>query len=147
MVALDDLDARARVVVACSGGPDSLALLALTCARGFDVVAVYIDHGLRSTSAHDATVVHGAAHRFGARFDAVAVDVAGGGNLEARARDARYAALEDARAKYGAAVVFVGHTADDQAETVLLNFLRGSGTDGLAGMRTVHGTRRRPLLA
>ncbi len=70
-----------------------------------------------------------------------------GANLEARARDARYAALEEVRARTGAPALLVGHTADDQAETVLLNFLRGSGSDGLAGMAPVRGTVRRPLLA
>jgi tRNA(Ile)-lysidine synthase len=147
MIALDDLVATsARVVVACSGGADSLALLALARARGLEVTATYVDHGLRATSAHDAAVVDDAARRFGAAFESARVALEPGGNLEARARDARYAALELVRVRVGAVATLVGHTEDDQAETVLLNFLRGSGSDGLAGMRPVNGTIRRPLL-
>src|SRR5262245_50747706 len=136
----------ARVVVGCSGGADSLALLALSCALGFDVVAVYVDHGLRSTTAYDASIVEAAAHRFGARFVYVRVDLDAGSNLEARARDLRYAALEDVRGDVDADAILVGHTRDDQAETVLLNLLRGSGVAGLAGASPRRGVLRRPLL-
>jgi tRNA(Ile)-lysidine synthase len=147
MIVIDDLMASgARVVVACSGGADSLALLALSRARGLDVIATYIDHGLRATSAHDAAIVDAAARRFGASFESERVAIEPGGNLEARARDARYAALEGVRVRVGAEATLVGHTEDDQAETVLLNFLRGSGSDGLAGMRPVNDRIRRPLL-
>jgi tRNA(Ile)-lysidine synthase len=147
MIAVDDLVATAaRVVVGCSGGADSLALLALTRARGLAVTAAYVDHGLRATSSYDAGVVQDAARRFGAAFETVRLAIESGGNLEARARDARYDALETVRARVGADATLVGHTEDDQAETVLLNFLRGSGSDGLAGMRPVNGTIRRPLL-
>lgn len=136
----------ARVVVGCSGGADSLALLVLTCARGDDVIAVYVDHGLRAGTAHDAAVVRAAAERFGARFEQVGVDVPNGANLEARARVARYDALERVRTAVNADAVLVAHTRDDQAETVLLNVLRGSGTAGLAGMPAQRGTLQRPLL-
>jgi tRNA(Ile)-lysidine synthase len=147
LVALDDLVPGTRVVVGCSGGADSLALLALSCAAGFDVVAVYVDHGLRATTDHDAATVEAAARRFGATAERVYVDVADGSNLEARARDLRYAALEDVRAAVGARAILVGHTRDDQAETVLLNLLRGSGVAGLAGAPPRRGMLRRPLLA
>jgi len=149
LVGIGDLvndDADPTVVVACSGGADSLALLALARAAGVDVVAVYVDHGLRPASAHDAEVVARAAARLGARAVCRAVEIEPGSNLEARAREARYAALEDARRVVGARAVLVGHTADDQAETVLLNVLRGSGLDGLAGMAPVRGVIRRPML-
>jgi len=144
---LDDLSPGARVAVGCSGGADSLALLVLACEAGFAVDAVYVDHGLRAGTAHDADVVRAAAARFGARMHIARVDVADGGNLEARARDARYAALERVRAEVDAAAILVAHTRDDQAETVLLNFLRGSGTAGLAAMRVRRGFLRRPLLS
>jgi tRNA(Ile)-lysidine synthase len=135
-----------RVVVGCSGGADSLALLALTAAAGVAVEAVYVDHGLRAGSACDFAVVADAARRFGVVARSAAVDVGSGPNLEARARDARYAALDAARVEAGAAYVLVGHTADDQAETVLLNLLRGAATAGLAAMREIAGTVVRPLL-
>lgn len=135
-----------RVVVGCSGGADSLALLAISCDSGFEVVAVYVDHGLRANTAHEASVVAAAAARFGASFRCETVRVEPGPNLEARARDARYDALERVRADVRADAILVGHTRDDQAETVLLNLLRGSGTAGLAGMAPERGYIRRPLL-
>lgn len=116
-----------RLDCAVSGGADSLALLVLAVAAGCDVSAWHVDHGLRDGSAAEADIVRAAAARFGADFHSVAAVVEPGPNLEARARAARRAALP-----HGAAT---GHTADDQAETVLLNLLRGSGLDGLAGMR------------
>jgi len=122
------------VVCAVSGGPDSMALLALATAAGCEVTAVHVDHGLRDASAHEADLVAAAARRFGARFETRAVHVGAGPDLEARARAARYAALgPDA---------LTGHTADDQAETVLLNLVRGAGLDGIKGM----SARNRPLI-
>jgi tRNA(Ile)-lysidine synthase len=111
---------------AVSGGADSLALLALAAAAGCRPTAIHVDHGLRPGSDGEAEVVRAAADRFGAAFEGVRVTVPPGPNLEARARAARYAALPPG--------VLTGHTADDQAETVLLNLLRGAGLDGLAGM-------------
>jgi len=143
---LDDLATNARVVVGCSGGADSLALLALTCARGLDVHAVYVDHGLRPDTDHDARTVARAAARFGACVRIEPVDVPAGPNLEARARTARYLALERVRAEVGAGAILVGHTRDDQAETVLLQMLRGAAASGLAGMAPRRGFVRRPLL-
>jgi tRNA(Ile)-lysidine synthase len=134
------------VVVACSGGPDSLALLILTADAGLEPVAVHVDHRLRPESAAEADVVREAARELGVDSRCVQVDVGPGGNLEARARDARYAALEAARVELGATAVLVAHTADDQAETVLLNVLRGSAASGLAGMPARRGHLARPLL-
>ncbi len=145
--ALADLAPRARVVVGCSGGADSLALLALACEHGLDVHAVYVDHGLRAGTDHDAKIVSAAATRFGAHARIVHVDVGVGPNLEARARDARYGALERARSQLDADAILVAHTRDDQAETVLLQMLRGAGATGLAGMAAQRGYVRRPLLA
>lgn len=119
---------------AVSGGPDSLALLVLARAAGLEVVAIHVDHGLRAGSGTEAELVAAAATRFGARFDSRRAEVEPGPNLEARARRARYQVLPDD--------VLTGHTADDQAETVLLQLLRGGGLDALAGMR-VEG---RPLI-
>jgi tRNA(Ile)-lysidine synthase len=143
---IDDLAPGTRVVVGCSGGADSLALLALARARDLDVVAVYVDHGLRAGTAHDAVVVRNAAAEVGAEMRVVTVDVDPSANLEARARDARYAALGRAADDAHAQAILVGHTLDDQAETVLLALLRGSGARGLAGMPEARGRLRRPLL-
>lgn len=142
-----DLDGLAApVVVACSGGADSLALLIVAATAQLDPIAVHVDHGLRPDSARDGDVVRDAARRLGVHERRVQVVVEPGGNLEERARDARYAALESVRAELGATAVLVAHTADDQAETVLLNLLRGSGSSGLAGMPARRGYLVRPLL-
>jgi hypoxanthine phosphoribosyltransferase len=118
--------AGSALTCAVSGGPDSLALLVMAIAAGCVVTAVHVDHGLRVGSAAEADVVAEVAQRLGAKFVAETVTVAMGPNLEARARAARLAVLPE-----GAAT---GHTMDDQAETILLNLLRGAGADGLAGM-------------
>lgn len=120
---------------AVSGGADSLALLFLAVGVGLEVTAIHVDHGLRPGSATDAEVVAAAAERLGAKFRSETVAVDPGPNLEARARAARYRVLPDD--------ALLGHTADDQAETILLALLRGSAWDGLGGMRP---SRRRPLL-
>lgn len=128
--------AGARVRCGVSGGADSLALMVLAVEAGCDVTAVHVDHGLRPGSELEGDVVAVVAERFGARFERQQVDVAPGPNLEARARAARHRVLgPDA---------MLGHTADDQAETILLNLMRGSGIEGLSGMRPGH---RRPILA
>jgi tRNA(Ile)-lysidine synthase len=139
-------DVTAPVLVGCSGGADSLALLALAVDGGLAPIAVHVDHGLRTGSDREADVVTDAAARLGAEFDARRVTVAPGPNLEARARAARYDALEAARVEHHATAVLVAHTADDQAETVVLNLLRGSGSAGLAGMPSRRGHVVRPLL-
>jgi tRNA(Ile)-lysidine synthase len=124
------------LVCAVSGGADSLALLVLATAAGCRVTAVHVDHGLRPGSDTEAEVVGSAAERYGADFRSERVAVGDGPNLEARARAARFEVLGPHAA--------TGHTADDQAETVLANLLRGAGVDGLAAMRA---GPRHPLLA
>ena len=136
----------APVVVACSGGADSIGLLVLAAEAGLAPVAVYVDHGLRPDSADDARVVAAAADSLGVPWQSVRIDIAAGGNLEARARTERYRALHDAREQLDASAILVAHTADDQAETVVLNLLRGSASAGLAGMADRRGFIARPVL-
>ncbi len=134
------------MVVACSGGADSLALLAFAVASGLEPVAVHVDHGLRPESGREADVVREHAARLGVRTVAERVTVDAGSNLEARARHARYDALRDVARAVDANALLVGHTADDQAETVLLNLMRGAASSGLAAMAAVQGDVHRPLL-
>jgi tRNA(Ile)-lysidine synthase len=148
---LDGLAPGDLVLVACSGGQDSLALaaaLAFVAPRaGLRAGAVTVDHGLQEDSAERAAKV--ALTLRGLGLDPVrtaTVAVAGPGGLEAAARAARYAALQEAAADVGAAAVMLGHTLDDQAETVLLGLARGSGPRSLAGMPPRRGLFVRPLL-
>jgi len=137
-----------RVIVACSGGADSLALAAATAfeCRGRFAGLITVDHGLQPGSDVQAKAVADLAYELG--FDPVEiirVDVGTHGGPEAAARTARYAALDAAAAALDADVL-LGHTLDDQAETVLLGLGRGSGPRSIAGMRPVDGRYRRPLL-
>ena len=144
---------EASVLVACSGGADSLALLAATVfeapKQGLRVIGVTVDHGLQEESAaHTAHVVEqmaalGADETAAAR---VQVEDTGGHGPEAAAREARYAVLDEMVQHFGAVAVLLGHTLDDQAETVLLGLARGSGGRSLAGMRRRFGHYHRPLL-
>lgn len=124
-----------RVDCAVSGGADSLALLVLAIEAGCIVTAIHVDHGLRPGSHQEADLVEAVASRFGAGFRAERVVVEPGSNLEERARKARYSVLPDQ--------ALLGHTADDQAETMLLNLLRGAGPLGMAAMPA---DARRPIL-
>ena len=123
------------LVCGVSGGADSMALLVLAVASGCEVTAVHVDHGLRAGSAAEAEPVRALARRLGARFRAESVVVGTGPNLEARARAARHEVLGLDAA--------LGHTADDRAETLLVNLLRGAGPDGLGSIRAGH---RHPIL-
>jgi tRNA(Ile)-lysidine synthase len=161
-VSLARLDPGDRVLVACSGGADSLALAAAVAFEapraGLLASGITVDHGLQPGSAgqaaHVVTVLTGLGL---GPVQSVTVTVAGPdrsashqghGHLgpEAAARTARYAALDEASAAAGAWVA-LGHTLDDQAETVLLGLARGSGARSLAGMAPVSGRYLRPLLA
>lgn len=126
---------NSRVDCAVSGGTDSVALLVLACAANLNVTAWHVDHRLRDNSHTEAELVAQLAAQLGARFESRTVTIEHGANTEARAREARYGVLPQG--------VMTGHTADDQAETILINLLRGSGTRGLAGMQP---TAQRPLL-
>ncbi len=154
---LAGLDRGALALAACSGGPDSLAMaaaLAFEAPRlGLRAGAVTVDHGLQPGSAGQAERVVATLRGLG--LDPVhrlRVEVAARGGAagypgpEAAARQARYTAIEAAAVECGAAAVLLGHTMDDQAETVLLGLARGSGARSLAGMRGSSGPYLRPLL-
>ncbi|MGV1003334.1 MAG: tRNA lysidine(34) synthetase TilS [Candidatus Nanopelagicales bacterium] len=152
--ALADLGPGDLILVALSGGADSLALCAAAtrvgAEQGFIVDAAVVDHQLQRESAAVAQRACGQAELLGVRHaEVLPVEVAtsGAGGLEAAARSARYSALGAAADSAGAATVLLGHTRDDQAETVLLGLARGSGTRSLAGMAARNGLWRRPLLA
>ena len=143
------------LLVACSGGPDSLALAQATVHAGrrrqLPIAAVVVDHGLQPGSAEQATTTASSLVAMG--FDRVAVRavevVESGAGPEADARTARYRALQREAAECGGATVLLGHTRDDQAETVLLGLARGSGVRSLAGMAVRSGPGGcwlRPLL-
>ena len=144
---LADLGPGSRVVVAVSGGADSLALAAVTAfvadRASWDLRAVIVDHQLQTGSADvAANAVKQLAER-GVDVDVVEVEVRRAGGPEAAARSARYAVLE----AQDTDAVLLAHTLDDQAETVLLGLGRGSGPRSIAGMAEVNGLFRRPFLA
>jgi len=150
------LTADSTVVVALSGGADSLALAAAVAFEapkaGVTAIAVTVDHGLQQGSAEAAAAAAAQARALGLEAQVVAVDVTQHGGPEASARAARYAALRALAAARGASAVLTGHTLDDQAETVLLGLARGSGAASLQGMAPVSDLGGgvalvRPLLA
>jgi tRNA(Ile)-lysidine synthase len=149
---LADVEGGELVVVACSGGPDSLALVGVTAwvaQRGsFHTHAVVVDHGLQADSTRVAAWAAERCTQLGAgSAEVVAVQVGRRGGPEAAARDARYAALEGVAVEREAWAVLLGHTLEDQAETVLLRLARGSGARSLSAMRERSGPWRRPFLA
>jgi tRNA(Ile)-lysidine synthase len=151
---LADLAAGELVLVACSGGADSLALAAATAFAaprlGLRAGGVTVDHGLQPGSAERAAEIAALLAKLGldpVRSTAVTVPLTGASGPENAARVARYGALDAAAAECAAAAVLLGHTLDDQAETVLLGLARGSGGRSLAGMPARRGRYRRPLLA
>ncbi len=151
--ALSRLDPGDVVAVACSGGADSLALASAAVFEGHKlglrVVGVTVDHDLQPGSAEQADRVVAQLAALGVDETLTArvqVDASSGVGPEAAAREARYAVLEEVAGRLSARVVLLGHTLDDQAETVLLGLARGSGGRSLQGMRPGFGVFARPLL-
>lgn len=145
---LADIPADSLLLVAVSGGADSLALAQAVAATGRPSAAAIIDHGLQADSAAVAAQAAKECTRLG--LDPVVVErvdaSAKGSGPEAAARDARRSALEAIADRLGAVAILLAHTRDDQAETVLLRLARGSGARSLAAMSAVIGRWRRPLL-
>ncbi|MEY3685837.1 MAG: hypothetical protein RJB00_787 [Actinomycetota bacterium] len=149
---LEDIAAGESVLVAASGGADSSALAAallLECkTKSIKVIALIIDHGLQKNSADVTHETKRTLTKIGyenIEIRRVTVEITDG--LEASARRARYQALSDVANSHNAVAVFLGHTRDDQAETVLLGLSRGSGSRSLSGMAARVDLYRRPLLA
>ncbi|MEP7765901.1 tRNA lysidine(34) synthetase TilS [Sanguibacter sp. 25GB23B1] len=148
-------DAVPLVLVACSGGADSLALAAVTSfvagRLGLQAGALVVDHGLQPGSADVAARAAQQCRDLGLGpvevLRATVPSGPGSGGPEGAARAARYALLRERSSALGAAALLLGHTLDDQAETVLLGLARGSGARSLAGMRKTVGLLRRPFLA
>lgn len=145
-----------RVLVAVSGGPDSVALLGvlseLAPELGLSIAVAHLDHGIRGeAAAADRDFVEALAREAGLPLhlgsaDVPALAIESGRSLEDAAREARYRFLGATAAGHGHNKIATGHTLDDQAETVLLAMIRGSGMSGLAAMRPVTGDRIRPLI-
>jgi tRNA(Ile)-lysidine synthase len=146
VAALDDIGPGGRVEVAVSGGADSLALAACLAfvgpKAGWNCGAVVVDHGLQAGSDEVAETAAGQLRSIDVDVEVIRVDVDLSSGLEAGARDARYAVFRDRPAD----AVLLGHTMDDQAETVLLGLGRGSGPRSIAGMPARRGAIRRPFL-
>ena len=140
----------ASILCACSGGPDSTAMLhvlaGLRGPLGLTLTACAVDHGLRPEAVSEIAHAASVAAAMGVPFEVARVTVARGANLMARARESRYAALRSAGARLGASFIATGHTADDRAETVILRLLRGAGPRGLAVLPPRAGDLLRPII-
>jgi tRNA(Ile)-lysidine synthase len=138
-----------RVVVAVSGGADSMALLhvlaGLRRTLAFGLFAHGVDHGLREASASELDLAAEFAASLDVPFTRTRVHVGVGSNLQARARDARWAALRVAASAVGADRIATGHHADDRAETVLMRILRGTRLKGLSVLPPRDGAKIRPF--
>ncbi len=148
------LAASERVLMAVSGGPDSTALLHalkhLASRLHIELVAATVDHGLRPESGSEAALVAERCRALGVACEILSVDVKAARRAhvswQEAARNVRLLALQDAAARWGCARIALGHTADDQAETVLFRIVRGTGIGGLAGIPYQRGIFIRPLL-
>ena len=148
---LENLTAGDSAIVAVSGGADSLALAYALVKEASDLavtlIGVTVDHQLQIGSGDQAKKVQEQLKAMGYQEVIIEkVSVVEKSGIEADARTARYAALDAIAHAYGASQIYLGHTRDDQAETVLLGLARGSGTRSLSGMATVNGKYARPFL-
>ena len=134
-------------LVLVSGGPDSVALLRAVVSLGGEPAVLHVDHGLRGEqSREDADFVRGLCARMDVACEVRRLRLDGSSNLQERAREERYRLAEEVADGLGLPTIATGHTADDVAETVLMNLARGSGLRGLAGIPPVRGRVQRPLI-
>ena len=141
-----DMDLR-RPLVLVSGGPDSVALLRVVVSLGGEPVVLHVDHGLRGEqSREDADFVRELCARLDVVCEVRRLRLDGGSNLQERAREGRYGLAEEVADRHGLRSIATGHTADDVAETVLMNLARGAGLRGLAGIPPLRGRVLRPLI-
>ncbi len=150
-VVCENCDESDSLVLAVSGGMDSVCMLDIVA--GFwpldQLIVAHVDHGVRDESQKDAEFVEGLATKYGVRYEGIRLQEVGDGNLEANLRSARYEFLAKVREKHDARYVLTAHHADDQAETVFMNFLRGSFVKGLGGMNLICNRKMvfRPMLS
>src|SRR5918997_2026324 len=136
-----------RPLALVSGGPDSVALLLALVGLGGEPVVLHVDHGLRGEeSREDAGFVRQLCEGLGVRCEVRGIRLEEGPNLQERARDGRYRVAEEVAEELGLRAIAAGHTADDVAETVLMNLARGAGLRGLSGIPPVRGRVVRPLI-
>src|SRR5690606_28106837 len=139
------------IILAVSGGPDSMGLLHLFFEAGFKkTVVAHLDHQIRKDSHRDSELVENAAKKYRYIFELKKLPIkkiAGKENLEAVGREQRYKFFRELKKKYKAKFIVTAHHADDQIETILLNIVRGCGLEGLAGMSVMDGDLWRPLLS
>jgi tRNA(Ile)-lysidine synthase len=138
------------ILIAVSGGPDSQALLHVLARLGprlgLQIFAHGVDHGLRPEAGSELELARRLARSLGVPFTASRVELAPGGNLMARAREARYRALGQQAERRGAAFIATAHHADDRAETLLMRLLRGTSVAGLGVLPPRSGNRLRPFV-
>lgn len=140
------IDPERKVLVAVSGGPDSLALLHMLHLAGFSMVAAHLDHMLRPSSSEEASKVRNICQEWGVSCVIERINVSRFAtenklSIEEAARECRYRFLFEKAEEFEAQAVITGHTADDQVETVLMHLLRGAGMNGLVGMSVVEDVR------
>jgi tRNA(Ile)-lysidine synthase len=136
-----------RPLALVSGGPDSVALLRALIELGGEPAVLHVDHGLRGDESRgDAEFVSALCERLGVRCEVRRLQLAEGPNLQERAREERYRLAEEVAGGLGLGTIAAGHTADDVAETVLMNLARGAGLRGLSGIPPVRGRLVRPLI-
>ncbi|HEX2181503.1 MAG TPA: tRNA lysidine(34) synthetase TilS [Rubrobacteraceae bacterium] len=130
-----------------SGGPDSVALLRALVELGGEPAVLHVDHGLRGEeSREDAEFVRALCERLGVRCEVRRLSLEDGPNVQERAREARYRLAKEAADELGLRTIAAGHTADDVAETLLMNLARGAGLRGLSGIPPVRGRLVRPMI-